>query len=77
VNNKVTNIEHVEKFLNDYINQIVLKISAQDALSDLKSIDLENDKKRVYRVSSVHDGVLPTLPCEIKPKVVTRRRPSS
>ena len=35
----------IEKFLNDYINQIVLKISAQDALNDLKSIDLENDGK--------------------------------
>jgi hypothetical protein len=35
----------IEKFLNDYINQIVLKISAQDALNDLKSIDLENDSK--------------------------------
>lgn len=35
----------IEKFLNDYINQIILKISAQEALNDLKSIDLENDSK--------------------------------
>jgi hypothetical protein len=35
----------IEKFLNDYINQIILKISAQDALNDLKSNDLENDSK--------------------------------
>jgi hypothetical protein len=35
----------IEKLLNDYINQIVLKISAQEALKDLKSIDLENDSK--------------------------------
>lgn len=35
----------IEKFLNDYINQIILKISAQDALNELKSIDLENDSK--------------------------------
>jgi len=35
----------IEKYLNDYINQIVLKISAQDALSDLKTINLDNDSK--------------------------------
>jgi hypothetical protein len=35
----------IEKFLNEYINQIILKISAQEALNDLKSIDLENDNK--------------------------------
>jgi hypothetical protein len=35
----------IEKYLNDYINQIILKMSAQDALSDLKSINLDNDSK--------------------------------
>jgi hypothetical protein len=35
----------IEKYLNDYINQIILKISAQDALSDLKSFNLDNDGK--------------------------------
>jgi hypothetical protein len=35
----------IEKFLSDYINQIVLKISAQESLDDLKSINLENDSK--------------------------------
>lgn len=35
----------IEKYLNEYINQIVLKISAQEALNDLKSIDIENDNK--------------------------------
>jgi len=35
----------IEKFLNEYMNQIVLKISAQDALNDLKTINLENDSK--------------------------------
>ncbi len=35
----------IEKFLSEYINQIILKISANDVLKDLKSIDLENDNK--------------------------------
>jgi hypothetical protein len=35
----------IEKFLSDYINQIILKISAQESLEDLKSINLENDSK--------------------------------
>jgi hypothetical protein len=35
----------IEKYLSDYINQIILKISAQDALNDLKSINLDNDSK--------------------------------
>jgi len=35
----------IERFLSEYMNQIVLKISAQDALKDLKTINLENDSK--------------------------------
>jgi len=35
----------IEKYLNEYINQIILKISAEDALNDLKTIHLENDSK--------------------------------
>ncbi|MBX3164781.1 MAG: hypothetical protein KF900_09885 [Bacteroidetes bacterium] len=35
----------IEKYLNEYLNQIILKISAQEVLSDLKSFDLENDSK--------------------------------
>jgi hypothetical protein len=35
----------IEKYLNDYIHQIILKISAQESLHDLKTIDLENDSK--------------------------------
>lgn len=35
----------IEKFLSEYMNQIILKISANDVLKDLKSIDLENDNK--------------------------------
>ena len=35
----------IEKYLHDYMNQIILKISAQEALSDLKSINLDNDSK--------------------------------
>jgi hypothetical protein len=35
----------IEKLLSDYKNQIILKISAQDALDDLKNIHLENDGK--------------------------------
>jgi hypothetical protein len=35
----------IEKFLSEYMNQIILKISAQDALKDLNSFKLENDSK--------------------------------
>jgi hypothetical protein len=35
----------IEKILNDYVNQIALKISAQEALNDLDTIHLENDSK--------------------------------
>ncbi|CAD8099978.1 unnamed protein product [Paramecium primaurelia] len=35
-------------------------------------------EKRFYRISSVHEEILPTLPSEYKqPKVLSRRRPSS
>ena len=37
--------KNIEKLLSDYINQIELRMSAQDALIDLKSIDLDNDDK--------------------------------
>lgn len=37
--------ETIEKYLNDYITQLLLKISAHEALTDLKSINLENDSK--------------------------------
>lgn len=37
--------ETIEKYLSDYITQMLLKISAHEALNDLKSIDLENDSK--------------------------------
>jgi len=35
----------IEKYLKSYINQIILKISSQEVLSDLDSIHLENDEK--------------------------------
>ena len=35
----------IEKFLSEYMNQIILKISEHDALNDLKTINLENDNK--------------------------------
>ena len=35
----------IEKYLKAYINQIILKISSQEVLSDLDSIHLENDEK--------------------------------
>ncbi len=35
----------IAKYLNEYASQFVLKLSAQDVLNDLKSIDLENDSK--------------------------------
>ncbi|CAD8184836.1 unnamed protein product [Paramecium octaurelia] len=35
-------------------------------------------EKRFYRISSVHEQILPTLPSEYKqPKMLSRRRPSS
>lgn len=37
--------KNIEKYLNDYVNQIILKISAQDAINELKSINLDNDNK--------------------------------
>ena len=35
----------IENYLKAYINQIVLKISSQDALKDLEGIQLENDER--------------------------------
>lgn len=35
----------IEKYLKAYLNQIILKISSQDVLNDLKDIQLENDPK--------------------------------
>jgi hypothetical protein len=35
----------IEKFLSEYMNQIILKISAHNALNELKTINLENDNK--------------------------------
>lgn len=35
----------IEKYLKAYLNQIILKISSQDVLNDLKDIQLENDPR--------------------------------
>ncbi len=35
----------IEKYLKAYLNQIILKISSQEVLSDLEDIHLENDEK--------------------------------
>jgi len=33
----------IEEYLKSYLNQIILKMSSQDALKDLDDIHLEND----------------------------------
>lgn len=35
----------IEKYLKAYLNQILLKISSQEALNDLSDIHLENDDR--------------------------------
>ena len=35
----------IEKYLQSYLKQIILKISSQEALEDLEEIHLENDAR--------------------------------
>jgi hypothetical protein len=35
----------IENYLKAYMNQIILKLSSQDALKDLENIQLENDER--------------------------------
>lgn len=35
----------IEDYLNKNINQIILKLAAQDVLNDLENLDLNNDDK--------------------------------
>lgn len=37
--------EAIENRLQEFINKAVLKLSAQDILADLETIDLKNDKE--------------------------------
>ncbi len=47
---------NIEKYLNNYINQIILKMAANEALSDLDSINLKNDDQwKIARNAAWHD----------------------
>jgi len=37
--------EQIESYLQEFMKKIIIKLSAQDILKDLESIDLENDKE--------------------------------
>jgi hypothetical protein len=37
--------EQIENYLQEFMKKIIIKLSVQDILKDLESIDLENDKE--------------------------------
>ncbi len=42
---QILGYKQIESHLQEFMQKMVLKLSAQDILEDLKSIDLENDKE--------------------------------